>query len=295
MAVKDWSTTAASNTGILGGISTDGAVMTVSQTDNAFREMAAQIASQLGKMGFEGADITSASPSLANATGWSVDITGTTAITSFGTVDAGQLFILRFTGALTLTHNATSLILPGAANITTAAGDIALMKSEGSGNWRCISFQRASGIAAVGPASSTDNAVARYNGTGGALQNSGAIVSDNNSIDISVADVVLGYNLNRTGTGAAAGTLRAASGVIEVGSTTDKDVVVLTNGAESARFLAVGDHFVVVGAIEGLGTFASNPAGTIFLRPNGRASSTGQMTVTTGGAVTINGTLTVTG
>jgi len=51
-----------------------------------------------------------------------VEITGTTGITSLGTnYTAGPRF-LRFTGALTITHNATSLICPGGANITTAAG-----------------------------------------------------------------------------------------------------------------------------------------------------------------------------
>jgi hypothetical protein len=146
MAVKDWSTTASSNTGILSGITLDGAIMTPPQVDNAFREMAAQIAAQLGKMGFEGAGIASAATTdLATATGWSLNITGTTTITSFGTVNAGQMFILRFTGAATLTHNATSLILPGGANITTAANDVAFMKSEGSGNWRCLAYFKANG------------------------------------------------------------------------------------------------------------------------------------------------------
>ena len=42
-----------------------------------------------------------------------------------------------------LTHNATSLILPGGANISTAAADTAIMVSEGSGNWRCLAYQRA--------------------------------------------------------------------------------------------------------------------------------------------------------
>lgn len=144
MAVKDWSTTAGSNTGIISGLTLDGAIMTPPQVDNAFRDFAAQIASQLGKMGYEGTSIASAgTTNLALATGWSVDITGTTTITAFGTVDAGQVFLLTFTGVLTLTHNATSLILPGGASFTTAAGDVAIMKSLGSGNWRCLSYQRA--------------------------------------------------------------------------------------------------------------------------------------------------------
>lgn len=55
-----------------------------------------------------------------------VDISGTTTITSFGTNFNGPRF-LRFAGALTLTHNATTLILPGGVNITTAAGDTMLV------------------------------------------------------------------------------------------------------------------------------------------------------------------------
>jgi hypothetical protein len=79
-----------------------------------------------------------------------LSISGTTTITAFGTVSAGIRKYIKFDGALTLTHNGTSLILPGAANITTAAGDVALMESLGSGNWRCLYYQRASGAALVG-------------------------------------------------------------------------------------------------------------------------------------------------
>ena len=43
-SIYDWSTTAASNTAILNGLTLDGAVMTVPQLDNAFRDQSAQIA-----------------------------------------------------------------------------------------------------------------------------------------------------------------------------------------------------------------------------------------------------------
>lgn len=66
-----------------------------------------------------------------------INITGTTTITSFGTIAAGIERTLLFSGALILTHNATSLILPTGANITTVAGDCFTFRSEGSGNWRC--------------------------------------------------------------------------------------------------------------------------------------------------------------
>lgn len=74
-----------------------------------------------------------------------ITITGTTTITAFDTIASGAVRVLTFAGALTLTHNATTLILPGGANITTAAGDVAVMLSLGAGNWRCIAYQRASG------------------------------------------------------------------------------------------------------------------------------------------------------
>ncbi len=79
-----------------------------------------------------------------------VSITGTTTITGFGTVAAGVKREGRFTGALTLTHNATSLILPGNASITTAAGDRFQAYSLGSGNWVISSYTKADGTAVVG-------------------------------------------------------------------------------------------------------------------------------------------------
>ncbi len=76
-----------------------------------------------------------------------VDISGTTTITSFDTVAEGINRKGRFTGALTLTHNATSLILPGAANITTTANDRYEARSLGSGNWLVTKYQKADGTA----------------------------------------------------------------------------------------------------------------------------------------------------
>lgn len=102
---------------------------------------------------FTGGTLTSAlneasPPTIASATttdigaaaGNTVFISGTTTITGLGTIAAGAVRKMIFQGALTFTHNATSLILPWAANITTAANDYAVMRSLGSGNWRCIGY-----------------------------------------------------------------------------------------------------------------------------------------------------------
>lgn len=69
----------------------------------------------------------------------SVNITGSTAITSFGT-GANLVRLVRFAASLTLTYNGTSLILPGSANIITQAGDCGIFASDGSGNWRCLAW-----------------------------------------------------------------------------------------------------------------------------------------------------------
>ncbi|WP_334625633.1 hypothetical protein [Rhizobium johnstonii] len=71
-----------------------------------------------------------------------VTVTGTTTITSFGTVPAGTERRLVFSGILTLTHNATSLILPQGGNVVTAVGDSLEAVSLGSGNWRVTSYTR---------------------------------------------------------------------------------------------------------------------------------------------------------
>lgn len=72
-----------------------------------------------------------------------VAITGTVGITSFGT-GLNLLRYIRFTGVLVLTYNATSMILPGNANVTTAAGDTAIAMSDGSGNWTIQHYTRRS-------------------------------------------------------------------------------------------------------------------------------------------------------
>jgi hypothetical protein len=91
----------------------------------------------------KGSDIASATALTLGTDGNYFDVTGTTTITSIGTAGVGTWVGLQFDGALTLTHHATDLILPGAANITTAAGDEAVFVEYASGDWRCVSYVRA--------------------------------------------------------------------------------------------------------------------------------------------------------
>lgn len=82
---------------------------------------------------------------LGSAPAHSVQITGTTTITSFGTSASllAPYYLVRFSGALTLTYNATSMILPGAASIVTALGDSLIAQYLGNGNWRVAFYQYA--------------------------------------------------------------------------------------------------------------------------------------------------------
>lgn len=94
-----------------------------------------------------GSDVASASTiDLDAATGVLVDVTGTTTITAI-TLSNGRERVVRFTGILTLTNGA-SLVLPGGANITTAAGDFAIFRGYASSVVRCVGYFPASGYRA---------------------------------------------------------------------------------------------------------------------------------------------------
>ena len=94
-----------------------------------------------------GANIASASTTnIGASTGNTLHVTGTTTITSFGTATTGARRTLIFDGILTLTHNATTLILPTGANIVTAVGDTAEFVKEADG-WRCVDYLRKDGKA----------------------------------------------------------------------------------------------------------------------------------------------------
>ena len=71
----------------------------------------------------------------------SVNITGTTAITAF-TVAAGQLYFVRFAGALTLTNNA-GIATQSGANIKTAAGDTCIIRATAANVVELVSYATA--------------------------------------------------------------------------------------------------------------------------------------------------------
>jgi hypothetical protein len=83
------------------------------------------------------------------------DVTGSVTVTGIAGLAIGTVVKLHFDAALTLTHHASNLILPGGANITTAAGDEAEFVEYGTAQWRCTSYTRASGLPVVAATSSS--------------------------------------------------------------------------------------------------------------------------------------------
>lgn len=90
----------------------------------------------------KGTDVASATTTdIGAATGNYINVTGTTTITSLGTIKEGVRRLVRFSGSLTLTHS-SNIYLPFEADVVTATEDIAEFVSLGSGSWICTQYHR---------------------------------------------------------------------------------------------------------------------------------------------------------
>ena len=81
-------------------------------------------------------------------------LSGNTSVTAFDSVNSGAIrnIIVQPASYPIITYNATSVILPGLANLAMNPGDCATFVSLGSGNWQCTSFSPAVGLTPVGTA-----------------------------------------------------------------------------------------------------------------------------------------------
>lgn len=88
---------------------------------------------------------SAATVEIGYANGNTIHITGTTTITSLGSArQAGVVRTLIFDDSLTLTHSA-SLVLPGAFNIQTTAGDKAVFVAEEFNVWELVTYTTGDG------------------------------------------------------------------------------------------------------------------------------------------------------
>lgn len=176
-----------------------------------------------------------------------VQITGTTTITSFGTAAAGIKREGRFSGALTLTHNGTSLILPSAASITTAANDRFIAYSLGSGNWFVLIYQKADGTPIVG------------GGGGGALANTVIGAGTTAANDIAVFSDTTHTNIARSTSAGTLGDASNASYVLtfNLSGASDPTITAGNNSLTTTGTFTAGSSIYSAGASTGVGALTS--------------------------------------
>lgn len=163
----------------------------------------------------KGADTASATTT-SLAEGGYLHITGTTTITDidFATAKDGRMVTVQFDGILTLTHHSTTLVLPGGANITTAAGDTACFVQDSSDNIKCLWYTRAASPPFSATASGSAptyfcRAWVRFNGSGTpAITASGNVTSitDNGAGDFTINFTTALPDANYCVVGSAVGT-----------------------------------------------------------------------------------------
>lgn len=196
---------------------------------------------------------SAATTDIGGAASNSILITGTVTITALGVAPAGAERWATFADALTLTHNATSLILPTGANIAVVAGDSANFMSLGGGNWRCISYTRADGTALAGGAASDPTKLPLAGGsltgalnlapavtvTAAATTNIGA--ANSNSVTINGATTITAFDTITDGArryvtfaGALTLTHNAASLILPTGAN------IVTATGDTAEFVSLG-------------------------------------------------------
>lgn len=101
---------------------------------------------------------------LGTASSHLIFVSGSNTITSFGSSadTSTPVYIVRFGTGITITHNGTSLITPGGADIKTSFGDTVFMLYLGSGNWRIMwytpSTANTASLESVNELSITNNA-----------------------------------------------------------------------------------------------------------------------------------------
>lgn len=252
--IYQWSTTAASNG------TADADVpwpegMARRQVNNSARSLMGRVAEILGDMG--GALSAGGTPN-----GLTV-----TANSAFTTYENGRIVSFRATadnsGAATLSVNAIGAKsirkMDSTGDVALAAGDIkntglyvaqySAALNGAAGAWLLVNPTLSAAIYALSSLVTVDNTVPRFNGTAGALQTSSVTIDDSNNV----------------------------SGI---GTLTTTGNITTTGGNIQADLSFIGEGNVVL---------ATTGANSVFLRPNGFNSTTGQILVAATGDVTISG------
>lgn len=160
----------------------------------------------------------------------SITITGTATVTTFGTTaKLGQIKYLTFAGTPTLTYNSSSLILPGLASITTAAGDTAIAQRTSAG-WRVLVYQSAAG--GLLPNSVGNSALAQMPANTVKCNPTGSTA---NAVDCTATQGRTALGLGTAATQATTAFLQPANNLLDVASaaTARTNLVAAASGANS--------------------------------------------------------------
>lgn len=294
-SIYDWSTTPGNNTNSDGDIDwTEG--QNSKLVNDSARAMMGRNAEFVGDIG--GALTT-------GGTGNGITVTANSAFTTL--VDG---LILAFTagadntGSTTLNVNAL-----GTKQIRkmTSAGDVALSGGEIQQNGIYIVQYSSAAVAAAGgwllvnptvvTGSTGDNRIVRFNGTSGSLQQSNVVLTDGSVFHLSLntGSMELAGG-NGSGTGANLQLFGGASATLpnEVFLDASHHEFRTESGGDGGSDFMTVRGFITARDNLGRAVFAANN-NTIFLRPNGDSSTSGQMSITTGGNVAIAGNCNITG
>jgi hypothetical protein len=262
----------------------------------------------------KGGDIASESPTVIDTDGDYFICTGTTGFTTF-TVAADRHFFLEFAAALTMTHGSGTLDLPGAANITTVAGDVGEFYSTASNVVTCVNYTRADGTPIVvnilsdttpqlgGDLDCNGAQIQWSKGADVASATALPLLTDGNYFDVTGTATVTSFN-DTGGTGTqiklhfdAACTLTHNADIILPGGANivtaagdeaefiqlDADKYRCTNYSKASGEAVVGASGVTLGFFEHTHTISSN----LTISTDYNALSAGPITVDTGYSVTV--------
>jgi hypothetical protein len=203
-----------------------------------------------------------------------IRLTGTTTVTAGGTAPSGTKRTCRAAADFQLTHNGTSFILLGGANIAVKAGDIFDLVSLGSGNWLMVKFTRSDGTMFHSSQASTS-------GTAISFQ---SIPADASVIQIGIAAV------STSGTSPVCVQLGTSSGYVTTGYTSVADAVNATPGVNSyTAGFAIEDASVATTVRTATVWLTKVTGNTWIMSSSGINDSPGL--ITGGGTITLAGTL----
>ena len=192
--------------------------------------------------------VAGATTDLSLANGNFVHITGTTLITSFGTVQKGARFVLTFDDAANIQASA-SIIIPGVTSGSTKTAvpnDCCMIISEGGGNWRIVGYFPAAGagsglvvdVTATAPLSSTggttpDISITQADGTTDGYLSSTDWNTFNGKGDVTASGTPIAGEFAQFTSGTDITTATASAGKLLIGtpdgSTTIQEITLGTN------------------------------------------------------------------